>query len=414
MTASGATTWLTSALIAVNLLQGALSVHGSDGVADDIISNIQATSTNKNEHPLQSSHHAHLEDHNTNLEPKEQHEHEPQTWLASLVLDGSKDISNDVFTYLVDLNCHHNFPVHLVVKTGEQAIMDQREEYIVNGRNMPTSDCAAFHVVKEPVGTGDIKNRVDRISHLRNFQRESIHTLMMMGGEMGEITEKDVVILLDSDLRSMGNIGNLLKEVKRLQDRSTKTDAICAAGVDGHRNYYDTFATVLLPNTFFYPKEMRLNETLHSEEDETKVLISNGRLRTQGKVGMLQREMVPYLESLATNEPIRGMGRPGKPGGRGGRPMGMMSMGHRPLAKASSPSLPVPVRSCFGGLTLYRAEVWFNPQCTYQTSHKADHMYANRDDERPCEHVVFHNCLRRVDSTFEIGVQPELAPIYHN
>jgi hypothetical protein len=62
---------------------------------------------------------------------------------------------------------------------------------------------------------------------------------------------------------------------------------------------------------------------------------------------------------------------------------------------------PVNVRSCFGGITTYRADVWLKgsdssgSQCRYDIHHKNDIQYASKFGFQTCEHVVFHECLRR-------------------
>lgn len=95
---------------------------------------------------------------------------------------------------------------------------------------------------------------------------------------------------------------------------------------------------------------------------------------------------------------------------------------------------PVPVRSCFNGLTLYRADVWLQPQCRYDSYHKDDDAYLSKRYHHACEHIVFHECLRRVmmmmmtkmddeggsggsNSSgvgFNIAVQPDLTTLWHH
>ena len=76
----------------------------------------------------------------------------------------------------------------------------------------------------------------------------------------------------------------------------------------------------------------------------------------------------------------------------------------------------VEARSCFGGMAVYRASAWFEPGCRYGADNvrrvgagsggdnddpaattKSDGLmrYASEVDGRPCEHVVFHDCLVR-------------------
>jgi len=89
----------------------------------------------------------------------------------------------------------------------------------------------------------------------------------------------------------------------------------------------------------------------------------------------------------------------------------------------------VAVRSCFGGLAAYRAVTYFSKECRYRlgdglgkgvvidkiveddegaevvigsrsnvtSSEEEERLmgYANSKERRPCEHVVFHDCLMR-------------------
>jgi hypothetical protein len=79
------------------------------------------------------------------------------------------------------------------------------------------------------------------------------------------------------------------------------------------------------------------------------------------------------------------------------------------------PSSAVPVKSCFGGLTIYSAKALLEPSCRYHppsVGDDADRLlkYANIDDKRPCEHVVYHDCLYRIHTrdggNSRIAIQP--------
>ena len=87
---------------------------------------------------------------------------------------------------------------------------------------------------------------------------------------------------------------------------------------------------------------------------------------------------------------------------------------------------PVPVRSCFNGLTLYRADVWLQPKCRYDIYHKDDNAYLSKRYQHACEHIVFHECLRRVllekegggssssGEGLNIAVQPDMTTLWHH
>jgi hypothetical protein len=73
------------------------------------------------------------------------------------------------------------------------------------------------------------------------------------------------------------------------------------------------------------------------------------------------------------------------------------------------------VKSCFGGLSIYSAPALLEPRCRYHPpaiGENADRLlkYANADDKRPCEHVVYHDCLYRIHTKIggssRIAIQP--------
>ncbi len=69
-------------------------------------------------------------------------------------------------------------------------------------------------------------------------------------------------------------------------------------------------------------------------------------------------------------------------------------------------------------MTIYKAKTYFRDSRQYQLdptiiSTKKDDLtsimrYANKQDERPCEHVVFHDCLYSNVKDFDIAINPKL------
>jgi hypothetical protein len=84
---------------------------------------------------------------------------------------------------------------------------------------------------------------------------------------------------------------------------------------------------------------------------------------------------------------------------------------------------PVAVRSCFGGLALYRVEVWADPRCSYDRNRKGGGSYglnkmfgANEGfgANEACEHLRLQNCLRALregssTAPLRIGIHPRLS-----
>jgi len=81
---------------------------------------------------------------------------------------------------------------------------------------------------------------------------------------------------------------------------------------------------------------------------------------------------------------------------------------------------PVPVRSCFNGLTIYRTDVYLNDmECRYDSYNKEDTEFASNHYKHACEHVVIHECLRRQmkesssNEEFSIAVLPDMKTLWH-
>jgi hypothetical protein len=147
-------------------------------------------------------------------------------------------------------------------------------------------------------------------------------------------------------------------------------DVLCSAGKMLHPyGYYDTFATVLLPDTFVYPVGGRPVMTARPEEDASLIIGPN--FSAEALMDWFHKE-----------------------GGVDAR--------------------PVPVKSCFGGLAIYRASKWLDQRCSYKDQFpEVNAKYANKYDNAPCEHVVMHNCLHAVDPAVVVAVQPDMHTIWH-
>jgi hypothetical protein len=183
-----------------------------------------------------------------------------------------------------------------------------------------------------------------------------------------------------------------MKNVNRLLQSPSKFshDAICANGMTLHapkgsedpplRLYYDTFATVFLPDTFSFPLRDRYFRQSYPGEDLNMIRSENWR----GNVS----QMFFHSWFLQNGQ--------------------------------ESESGIVRVRSCFGGIGIYRASLYFEEQCQYaltedinnlKMNHSSIMRYANKE-ERPCEHVVFHECLRQYVNGFDIGVDPKMISFW--
>ena len=304
--------------------------------------------------------------------PSPYHITDEVVYFSGIIRDAST-ILPDIFSYMMDLNCNHRVSIHLVAGGGIEPCL--AKYMAVKTELYKNAACARFDVIKEPGDVSLIPNRVDRIAYLRDFQREHLR-LLLEGGK-----KDDIVIVADVDLHQLPDIGQLMYETDQMV-KYHQHDVICSLGVMSRPfGYYDTFATVLLPDTFVYPLRGRLVPKFYEGED-TSLVRSN---EVYGNFS--QWDLLDYFE-------------------REGRSVSReMQLGHNITTQEFS---PVPVKSCFGGLAIYSAPKWLDTKCHYNKNASALTRYANKHDGRACEHVVFHECLLNGDSHATIAIQPAL------
>jgi hypothetical protein len=309
------------------------------------------------------------------------HHHRAQVWMAGIIRNASIEIQPQVLEYMVILNCQHDISIHIVASMGVDECLDAYKD-LVKQHEYDASNCAEFIVQQEPLeytytnktSTTGKKNRIDQIATVRDYQRELLRT------KYGDTIHwsDSIVILVDLDLHRLPSMDTLLQELHCMQTIESEFDIVCAAGIMYRPfGYYDIFATVMLDGTFVYPIRGRLEQKLQDGENYSLV-------RSNDVYGnFTQWDLLEYFETESAR--------------RNGN--------------------AVPVRSCFGGLTLYRASVWFQESCQYAVdnpkSNTTAHLqrYATKASERPCEHVVLHECLLDSKSNtndVRIGVQPGL------
>jgi hypothetical protein len=305
-------------------------------------------------------------------------------WLTMLTRNGAHMTAN-MFDFMMELNCQYAVPVHLVTGGSDNKahLLQARQDYLIKKKRVynseadphPHVECSSFVVADEPNNLQDhFPNRVERISFLRDFQRIAVQKEMQANGKS---TEAKVVIVVDGDLHSMPSPAQVAQLAEDIMNGKETNDVICAAGVN-HDNfsYHDTFATILEPNDWMHHNRIRYPNEKHN------------------KIGIAQADDGD-LPTFADQNKLRNL----------------LSHGY-----------PVPVRSCFGGLALYKANIWFQKDCSYHEAHYDDWRFANREDERPCEHVVLHECLRRSRDleqnkdghAFSIAIDPTLITEYHD
>mmetsp|Transcript_12362 Transcript_12362/g.23164 ORF Transcript_12362/g.23164 Transcript_12362/m.23164 type:complete len:458 (+) Transcript_12362:70-1443(+) len=361
-------------------------------------------------------------------------------WIAGLVLDNHA-MEITVKDTLIELNCRHRVGIHVLLKSEHQIIpfykeWQQKQLLFLNHtayEDVKIGNSCGPVLIQDQISLmkdTDIQsewlsystspNRIDKISALRDLQRSILYKILVeqhvsshYSSSYSKLNQEGiVVIIVDMDLHKIPDTAQIMKQVYLLQDIQYPFDAICTAGITMNiggnlrtdkkgstlsrriyeriPSYYDTFATVFLPDTFSHPIKRRLIPYMYNGEDPKLI-------RSDNQYGnFTQADIFQYF--VNTHQ---------------GKPVG--------------------VKSCFGGMAMYRAHIYFDDQCKYsldnitlqefqdilqkqsdeyfrQGLHQGDiFRYANNKEQRPCEHVVFHDCLKRVNkSDFRIAVNPAL------
>ncbi|KAG7361992.1 hypothetical protein IV203_025658 [Nitzschia inconspicua] len=290
-------------------------------------------------------------------------------FIVAGLADSLTSIPNSTLAQLVQLNCEHQVSLHILTAqiSSSNALESLQDQY---------TSCAPFIVFRQNKAVKSLfPNRIDRIAYLRDVQRDSLYRHFVDGSTNGAkdtsslMLDHSVIMVVDLDLKGIPTNEELIQEATKMARDPDTADVICASGqMMNPIGYYDIFATILAPQTFTYPIAGRLVEKFQPGED-TSLVRSNDIYGS-----FTQLDLLDYFEQEALN----------------------------------SVDGTVPVRSCFGGLTLYRGSTFFQPQCKYSADVKSLAAFANKDDARPCEHVVFHDCLLKNDLSTYIAVKPSL------
>ena len=155
--------------------------------------------------------------------------------------------------------------------------------------------------------------------------------------------------------------------------------------------YYDTYSTILLPNAWLHRdriSSIKRGSTLDNNDHDINYQLSS----------MDQMQTVQYFIEQ-------------------GRIQDDATQQH---SSTTYNYKPVPVRSCFNGLTIYRTDVYLNNmECRYDSYSEEDQEYASNHYNHACEHVVLHECLRRQvkksskNEEFSIAVLPNMKTLWH-
>lgn len=316
-------------------------------------------------------------------------------WLAGIILDTMK-IHPNIWDSVIHLNCKYDIGIHMITEANVVEGEKKRDELYKKYYSFEHTKCAPFIIMDQNNSSftngGRLEiNRIDRISKLRDYQRRFLQQNALKNN-----LDKGVIILMDLDLYELPSIELIYNHTQEMKDTSYQYDAVCAIGTTvnfgraaGNKKrkivpfYYDTYATVFLPDTFSHPLSRRLIPHFFQGEDPQMV-----RSNDQMNGSFTQSDIWKYFAN---------QGKKMKTG-------------------------KVPVKSCFGGMTIYKASVYFNRGCKYtlskeviekQRNNQTSIMrYANNKEQRPCEHVVLHDCLSSKVPEFEMAVGSDMMTIW--
>ncbi len=328
-------------------------------------------------------------------------------WLAGIIIDVDT-IADQIWNVILELNCRKRIGIHIIAKHSSEF-----NHGLVNRSKFQKKDTSEscgplviqqegnIELLKDKLSTQKTTNRIDRISFLRDYQRQIL--MEKYPDDEANGMKRGVVILVDLDLLQIPTAKEIWDQVQKLQAPSYPHDSICALGTKVNVKedpetkkrkpipfYFDTYATVFLPDTFSHPLSRRLIPHHYPGEDPNFV-------RSDDPFhGFTQAHMWNYFRKEG----------------------------------AKSVSGNVDVRSCFGGMALYTSQVYFNSKCQYELKEgvqrsvesiqnkdakrdvKTIMRYANNKELRPCEHVVLHDCLANRTLGFKIAVNPKLITIW--
>jgi len=282
--------------------------------------------------------------------------------LAGIIHHGA-EISTNSLNFLVEVTCINKIRTHVLGADDMEILAGMYNR--LKDKRFPGQLCAPLMVAAQPIITQE-QNRITRIVTAREYQKNSIAEQYVFSN-----LDKATIILADLDVNELPPRDQVVNNAMKMNSRAgLDVDVLCSAGKMLNPNgYYDTFATILLPDTFVYPIGGRPDLKARPEEDPSLIIGENFNAE----------QLMEWFQ-----------------------------------IKGGANADPVPVKSCFGGLAIYRASKWLDQRCSYKDLQpEVNAKYANRYDEAPCEHVVLHNCLQALDPSVVIAVQPDMHTLWH-
>ena len=287
----------------------------------------------------------------------------------------------NVLTFISELNCEYGIQLYILVKY-DQLPVSQIQKSKKNCAQVVVEYENQIIILRE-VSNDKNMNRIDKLSKLRDYQRSRLKQMFEGRSTSSSHTNEDgIIILADLDIQGFPDSAHVIDQIHKIQQPNYKHSIVCTNGIIKHWStesqenyewYYDTFATVFLPNFSLLKKKNRLIQSKSNNE--------GGRNRPN----QFSQYLI-YKYILSRGE--------------------------------ESPTGNFSVKSCFGGMSLYKTKAFFTPQCQYELdrdvlSSQANDIssimrYASKHEKRPCEHVVFHDCLKQNVPEIDIAINPKL------
>ena len=288
------------------------------------------------------------------------------------------DMSPDVFDFLVEMNCQYS--VRLLILAVSDFDFFQVEYNGARKNGSYGRECAPLNIFHSP--HIDSNGSIGSVGELREYQKHVIRDELGGGRSDGDY-DNSIILLVDLDVGELPSSGKVINHAKAMGSGGSQVDGLCSNGVlgfsDDAEGYYDVYSTVLLPDTFVCPVKWRSIPEVRPEEDP-KLIVSSAH----GEGSFTNVDLFRWFQQQGRRENSRAMNA-------------------------------VPVRSCFGGLAIYRASKFLDTRCSYSygNEHEINAKYKSRNG-KVSEHLVWNTCMKSVDPNFVIAVQPDMTTKYGN
>ena len=266
--------------------------------------------------------------------------HPTPSALVAGVARSTWEIEDTTWKTLQELACQYNIPIHILVA---------KHNYNRTIHDHSTNKyCAPVWVELQdtilPHNQSLSEKRVVRLAQIRDAHRQRMRQLFFTKqAEEEQQLEHDnnnttqqqqhplffdisstSIILMDLDLEAIPSTAEILQRIRLQQESNSQPhhhDVICSAGNYLWKSqklhklfYYDSFATIVYPDTFVYPLEWRLIPQYYTQEDPSNVIVNDnhaqpGNLTEVSFMKKIQREarrdpdgLVPMRSCFVSNK----------------------------------------------------------------------------------------------------------------